>query len=141
MPDLNCFTIESAMKMVAGTARSMGFSVKVQHPGITNSIRFKIIYSEIDQEQKKAEGLVEQNKLYSIEEAAQLVKQTNTAKFNASVDLHIRLGIDPRKADQAIRGTTALPHGTGKDKSVLVLCTPDKEDEAKSGRCRLRRSG
>ena len=81
---------------------------------------------------KKAEGLVEQNKLYSIEEAAQLVKQTNTAKFNASVDLHIRLGIDPRKADQAIRGTTALPHGTGKDKSVLVLCTPDKEDEAKA---------
>ena len=64
-------------------------------------------------------------------EAAELVKKSTTCKFNASVDLHVRLGIDPRKADQAIRGTTALPHGTGRDKKVLVLCTPDKEDEAR----------
>ena len=60
------------------------------------------------------------------------MKQVTTCKFNASVDLHIRLGIDPRKADQAIRGTTALPHGTGKEKRVLVLCTPEKEEEAKA---------
>lgn len=81
---------------------------------------------------KKIQGVVDANKLYSITEAAQLVKKATTCKFNASVDLHIRLGIDPRKADQAIRGTTALPHGTGKEKKVLVLCTPDKEDEARS---------
>lgn len=81
---------------------------------------------------KKIQGVVDANKLYSITEAAQLVKKATTCKFNASVDLHIRLGIDPRKADQAIRGTTALPHGTGKEKKVLVLCTPDKEDEARN---------
>lgn len=77
------------------------------------------------------QGLVDSARLYSLKEAAELVKKTTTCKFNASVDLHVRLGIDPRKADQAIRGTTALPHGTGKEKKVLVLCTPDKEDEAK----------
>jgi large subunit ribosomal protein L1 len=59
------------------------------------------------------------------------VKEANTAKFDASVDIHIRMGVDPRKADQALRGTVSLPHGTGKTKRVLVLCTPDKEDEAK----------
>lgn len=59
-----------------------------------------------------------------------LIKEVNIAKFDASVDLHIRLGVDPRKADQAIRGTTTLPHGTGKTKRVLVFCTPDKEEEA-----------
>ena len=61
-----------------------------------------------------------------------LVKQVNTAKFDASVDVHVRLGVDPRKPDQAIRGTVTLPHGTGKVKRVLVLCTPDKEAEAKA---------
>ena len=80
---------------------------------------------------KKVQALVDSNKLYSLREAAELVKKSTTCKFNASVDLHVRLGIDPRKADQAIRGTTALPHGTGRDKKVLVLCTPDKEDEAR----------
>jgi large subunit ribosomal protein L1 len=60
-----------------------------------------------------------------------LVKEVNCTKFDASVDLHIRLGVDPRKSDQAIRGTVTLPHGTGKTKRVLVLCTPDKEEEAK----------
>ena len=59
-----------------------------------------------------------------------LVKEVNTTKFDASVDLHIRLGVDPRKADQALRGTVSLPHGTGKTKKVLVFCTPDKEEEA-----------
>jgi len=69
--------------------------------------------------------------LYAVKDAMSLIKEVNTAKFDASVDLHIRLGIDPRKADQAIRGTVTLPNGTGKSKKVLVLCTPDKESEAK----------
>lgn len=68
---------------------------------------------------------------YSLDEAMGLVKETNVTKFDASVDLHVRLGIDPRKADQAIRGTVSLPNGTGKSKRVLVLCTPEKEEEAK----------
>jgi large subunit ribosomal protein L1 len=71
-------------------------------------------------------------KLYALRDAAALVKEVNTTKFDASVDIHVRLGVDPRKADQAIRGTVSLPHGTGKVKRVLVLCTPDKEAEAKA---------
>ncbi len=69
-------------------------------------------------------------KLHALEEALALVKDVNTAKFDASVDIHIRLGVDPRKADQNLRGTVSLPHGTGKTKRVLVLSTPDKEQEA-----------
>lgn len=80
---------------------------------------------------KVAEAKVDADKVYDISEATALVKEVNTANFDASVDVHIRLGVDPRKADQAIRGTVVLPHGTGKSKSVLVLCTPDKEAEAK----------
>ena len=75
---------------------------------------------------------VDGSKLYSVSEAMSLVKEVNTAKFNASVDVHVRLGIDPRKADQALRGTVTLPHGTGKSKRVAVFCTPDKEAEAKA---------
>lgn len=86
---------------------------------------------KVSKKRKAANAKVDENKLYSIEEAMGLIKEINTAGFDASVDLHIRLGVDPRKADQAIRGTTSLPHGTGKSKSVLVLCTPDKEEEAK----------
>lgn len=74
---------------------------------------------------------VDATKLYGLQEAMALVKEVNQTKFDASVDLHIRLGVDPRKADQAIRGTVSLPHGTGKTKRVLVFCTPDKEEEAK----------
>ncbi|MCB0584199.1 MAG: 50S ribosomal protein L1 [Phaeodactylibacter sp.] len=77
-----------------------------------------------------ADKKVNRENLYSLEEAMKLIKDVNTTKFDASVDLHIRLGVDPRKADQAIRGTTTLPHGTGKTKRVLVFCTPDKEEEA-----------
>ncbi len=73
---------------------------------------------------------VDPDKLYSMTEAAQLVKEVNTTKFDSSVDIHVRLGVDPRKADQALRGTVTLPYGTGKTKRVLVLCTPDKEAEA-----------
>jgi large subunit ribosomal protein L1 len=81
---------------------------------------------------KIATGKVDKNKQYSLKDASSLVKEVNTTKFDASVDLHIRLGVDPKKADQSIRGTVSLPHGTGKTKKVLVLCTPDKEADAKA---------
>jgi len=86
----------------------------------------------ISKKRKTAETKVDKNKVYSLKEASTLVKEVNTTKFDASVDLHIRLGVDPKKADQAIRGTVRLPHGTGKTKKVLVLCTPDKEADAKA---------
>src|SRR5687768_2410342 len=85
----------------------------------------------ITKKRKIANAKVDSNKAYSLKEASTLVKEVNTTKFDASVDLHIRLGVDPKKADQAIRGTVSLPHGTGKTKKVLVLCTPDKEAEAR----------
>ncbi len=69
-------------------------------------------------------------KAYSLVEACDLVKEISTTKFDASVDICVRLGVDPRKANQMVRGTVSLPHGTGKDVRVLVLCTPDKEAEA-----------
>ena len=87
---------------------------------------------KIPKKRKAVESRVDKNKLYSLKEASTLVKDVNTTKFDASVDLHIRLGVDPKKADQAIRGTVSLPHGTGKTKRVLVLCTPEKEAEAKA---------
>ena len=86
----------------------------------------------ISKKRKVANSKVDSNKAYTLKEASTLVKEVNTTKFDASVDLHIRLGVDPKKADQAVRGTVTLPHGTGKTKRVLVLCTPDKEAEAKA---------
>lgn len=85
----------------------------------------------ITKKRKVANAKLDPAKSYSLKEAATLVKEVNTTKFDSSVDLHIRLGVDPKKADQAVRGTVSLPHGTGKTKKVLVLCTPDKEDAAK----------
>jgi len=85
----------------------------------------------ITKKRKLANAKVDSNKAYSLKEASTLVKEINTTKFDSSVDLHIKLGVDPKKADQAIRGTVSLPHGTGKTKKVLVLCTPDKEEAAK----------
>ena len=85
----------------------------------------------ISKKRKAAEAKVDSTKQYSVGEAMALIKEVNTTKFDASVDLHIRLGVDPRKADQALRGTVVLPHGTGKTKRVAVFCTPDKEQEAK----------
>lgn len=85
----------------------------------------------ITKKRKEANAKVDQNKNYSLKEASALIKDINTTKFDSSVDLHIRLGVDPKKADQAVRGTVSLPHGTGKTKKVLVLCTPDKEQAAK----------
>ena len=87
---------------------------------------------KISKKRKAANAKVDAEKMYDLQEAMGLVKEVNTTKFDASVDIHVRLGVDPRKADQALRGTVSLPHGTGKDKTVLVLCTPDKEEEAKS---------
>src|ERR1700710_3225214 len=86
----------------------------------------------ITKKRKIANAKVDGNKAYSLKEASTLVKEVNTTKFDSSVDLHIRLGIDPKKADQAVRGTVSLPHGTGKTKKVLVLCTPDKEESARA---------
>ncbi len=86
----------------------------------------------ITKNRKAAEAKIDKNKLYTLTEASQLVKEINCTKFDSSVDVHVRLGIDPKKADQALRGTVTLPHGTGKTKTVLVLCPPDKEAEAKA---------
>lgn len=85
---------------------------------------------KVSKKRKVANAKVEEGKLYDLKDAMALVKEVNTTKFDASVDLHIRLGIDPRKADQALRGTVSLPHGTGKTKKVLVFCTADKVQEA-----------
>jgi len=84
----------------------------------------------ITKKRKAANALVDSNKQYTLAEASAIVKNTNCTKFDSSVDVHIRLGVDPKKADQAIRGTVSLPHGTGKTKRVLVLCPPEKEAEA-----------
>ena len=86
---------------------------------------------KLTKNQKIARDKVEAHKEYSLADAASLLKEVTYTKFDASVDLAIRLGVDPRKADQMVRGVATLPHGTGKDLSVLVLCTPDKEAEAK----------
>jgi large subunit ribosomal protein L1 len=86
----------------------------------------------ISKKRKAASSKVDKNKVYSLRDASALVKEVNITKFDASVDLHVRLGVDPKKADQSIRGTVSLPHGTGKTKRVLVLCPPDKEADAKA---------
>jgi large subunit ribosomal protein L1 len=85
----------------------------------------------LTKKRKVAVTKVDKSKVYSLKDASALVKEINCTKFDSSVDLHIRLGVDPKKADQQVRGTVSLPHGTGKTKKVLVLCTPDKEAAAK----------
>jgi large subunit ribosomal protein L1 len=85
----------------------------------------------LTKKRKVADTKVDDKKFYSLTEASSLVKEVNCTKFDSSVDLHIRLGVDPKKADQAVRGTVTLPHGTGKTKKVLVLCPPEKEEEAR----------
>jgi large subunit ribosomal protein L1 len=86
----------------------------------------------ISKKRKEALAKIDSAKAYSLTEACTLVKEVSTTKFDSSVDLCVRLGVDPRKANQMVRGSVALPHGTGKDMKVLVLCTPDKEEEAKA---------
>ena len=87
--------------------------------------------AKLTKKQKEAATKIEKSKVYSLDEAASLVKEVNYTKFDASVDLAVRLGVDPRKANQMVRGVVTLPHGTGKDVKVLALVTPDKEAEAK----------
>ena len=87
--------------------------------------------AKISKKRKAVLDKVDFTKLHSLEEAMAAVKLVNTAKFDASIDVHVRLGVDPRQADQALRGTVSLPHGTGKTKRVVVFCTSDKEAEAK----------
>jgi large subunit ribosomal protein L1 len=88
--------------------------------------------ARVSKKRKESLAKIDQDKAYSLTEACNLVKEITTAKFDASIDIAVRLGVDPRKANQMVRGTVALPHGTGKDVKVLVLCTPDKEEEAKA---------
>lgn len=87
--------------------------------------------TKLTKNRKAAISLLEKDKLYTLKEATVLVKEITKTKFDASVDLDVRLGIDPRKSNQMVRGVVSLPHGTGKQTRVLVLCTPDKEAEAK----------
>jgi large subunit ribosomal protein L1 len=88
--------------------------------------------AKLTKKHKEALAKFEKDKMHSLTEAVELVKEISYTKFDASVDLNVRLGVDPRKANQMVRGSVTLPHGTGKDIRVLVLCTPDKEDEAKA---------
>lgn len=88
--------------------------------------------TKLTKNKKIAQEKIEAGRVYTLEEAASLVKEITTTKFDASVDLDVRLGIDPRKSNQMVRGVVTLPHGTGKTFRVLVLCTPDKEEEAKA---------
>jgi large subunit ribosomal protein L1 len=85
----------------------------------------------LSKNRKAALESYDSEKSYSLDEASEIVKKLSKAKFDGSVDMAIRLGVDPRKANQMVRGIVSLPHGTGKDVRVLVLCTPDKEQEAK----------
>nr|WP_315218255.1 50S ribosomal protein L1 [uncultured Flavobacterium sp.] len=87
--------------------------------------------AKLTKKQKEAASKIEKNKLYTLKDAAALIKVVASAKFDESVDIAVRLGVDPRKANQMVRGVVTLPHGTGKDVKVLALVTPDKEAEAK----------
>lgn len=87
--------------------------------------------AKLTKKRKEALEKLDKNKLYPLDEASKLVKEISTVKFDASVDLDIKLGVDPKKPNQMVRGSVTLPHGTGKDIRVLVLCNPEKEDEAK----------
>ncbi|MEY5068565.1 MAG: hypothetical protein RLZ47_427 [Bacteroidota bacterium] len=88
--------------------------------------------ARLTKNQKLAQSKIEAGKAYTLQQAAALVKDITTTKFDASVDLNVRLGVDPRKANQMVRGIATLPHGTGKTVRVLALVTPDKEEEAKA---------
>lgn len=88
--------------------------------------------AKLTKKRKEALSKYDATKHYSLVDAAQVLKEISYTKFDSSVDIDVRLGVDPRKADQMVRGVVALPHGTGKTVKVLVLCTPDKEEEAKA---------
>ena len=99
-------------------------------PVVTKNL-LKDNMTKLTKNKKLAFEKIEKDRLYTLSEAAKLVKEITFSKFDASVDLDVRLGIDPRKSNQMVRGVVSLPHGTGKETRVLVLCTPDKEAEAK----------
>ncbi len=86
--------------------------------------------AKLTKKQKEARSKIEKDKLYSVDEGSALIKEITSTKFDASIELAVRLGVDPRKANQMVRGVVTLPHGTGKDVKVLALVTPDKEAEA-----------
>ena len=88
--------------------------------------------ARLTKNRKSVLGLIEPGKVYTLEEASKVLKSISTTKFDASVDLDVRLGVDPKKPNQMVRGVVTLPHGTGKKVRVLALCTPDKEAEAKA---------
>jgi large subunit ribosomal protein L1 len=88
--------------------------------------------AKLTKKQKEAASKIEKNKLYSLKDASSLLKEVASAKFDESVDIAVKLGVDPRKANQMVRGVVTLPHGTGKDTKVLALVTPDKEEEARA---------
>jgi large subunit ribosomal protein L1 len=88
--------------------------------------------AKLTKNRKLAVGKIEEGKLYKLSEAASLLKEVSTTKFDASIDIDVKLGVDPRKANQMVRGVVTLPHGTGKETRVLVLCTADKEEEARN---------
>ena len=88
--------------------------------------------ARLSKKRREALSKIDKNKVYTLEEATKLVKEIPGAKFDESIDIAVRLGVDPRKANQMVRGVVTLPHGTGKDKIVLALVTPDKEEEAKA---------
>jgi len=102
---------------------------KVLHLGVNNPIKQNNM--AITKNRKDALSKFDTEKVYDLEEASQIVKDITKLKFDSSVDIAVRLGVDPKKANQMVRGTVSLPHGTGKDVKVLVLCTPDKENDAK----------
>ena len=87
---------------------------------------------KISKNRKVSESKIDKTKLYSLDEASTLIKEISTTKFDASVDLAVRLGVDPKKANEMVRGVVSLPNGTGKNMKVLALVSPDKEEEAKS---------
>ena len=103
--------------------------LKVKPLGVINLI--KINNNDTFKNRKEALSKYDNEKSYSLEDASKIVKDISKLKFDPTVDIAVRLGVDPRKANQMVRGTVSLPHGTGKDVSVLVLCSPDKENEAK----------
>jgi len=86
----------------------------------------------LSKKRKEVLSKFDQEKAYSLDEASSILKEVSNTNFDATIDVAVRLGVDPRKANQMVRGTVSLPHGTGKDVKVLVLCTPDKEEEAKN---------
>ena len=130
MPDLNTTDLEAAMRTIAGTARSMGIEVE----GLSNvrGIEEQTMGHSTERNSRTPSAKVDRSKRYSIDEACKLVPETKVAKFDESVDIAVRLGVDPKHADQMVRGAVVLPHGTGKSQRVVVVAKGDKANEARA---------